>query len=672
MEGGAVRPGDGGARLREVPAPPLPAAPSVSPLTLRDELNLAENVSRDPSFVVDALAPIIGRTLRRSVGRFLRRQLLRLNHILLYTVSLRGWRWRVEARRRGVSFAQVVYEQSLVCDVQEVLLIHKETGLLLAQARREKGAMRDGDMVSGMLTAVQDFVQDSFDVKRGDRLQTIQVGDLTVWIDEGPLAVLAGILHGYPTPELRTTFQGALARIHARLGEALRAFAGDTRPFEAAQPVLASCLNVRVRNPRESLLTSTWLVLVATPLLGLAALWLVAHDQHRWRQYLARLENEPGFIVLQAGRSGLDYQVRGLRDPLAANPVALLQACGLNTNRVASQWLPYQALTPDFIRRRARAILTPPESVLVELKDDVLVLRGRAPRDWIATAPLVARGLAGVAHVDVTDLVDVDNEQMLRWQTCLEELTRQPGLVIIESGRRDGRFYLVGLRDPLAREPWELIKEAGFRTNDVVVSWKPHYAVHDSFMLARATRVLRPPPTVRLSVTGAVLWVSGRASHAWAGEAHVIARNIPGLEQARLDGLVDTDREEFDTLRAGLESRFFRFLAGAPDLWPGEQARVVALVADLKQLRARAARLGETFAVEVRGHTLGTGKDKDDLAVSEAFAERFVETFRAAGGDVREMTVRGLGGAVPTVSGYKDEDRLHNRCVTLKIVPLAE
>ena len=51
-------------------------------------------------------------------------------------------------------------------------------------------------MVSGMLTAIQDFVQYSFDPQSEQALNTIHVGDLTVIIEQGPLAVLAGVVRG--------------------------------------------------------------------------------------------------------------------------------------------------------------------------------------------------------------------------------------------------------------------------------------------------------------------------------------------------------------------------------------------------------------------------------------------------------------------------------------------
>ena len=83
--------------------------------------------------------------------------------------------------------------------MEQVFLIHKETGLLLCQVSAPNAAMQDADMVSGMLTAIQDFVGDSFTTQKGEELETLQVGELSVWIEQGPQAILrrrhSGMLH---------------------------------------------------------------------------------------------------------------------------------------------------------------------------------------------------------------------------------------------------------------------------------------------------------------------------------------------------------------------------------------------------------------------------------------------------------------------------------------------
>jgi len=84
--------------------------------------------------------------------------LLRLNRFFVLNFTADGIRWRFESLRTGKPFKQVVQEHSLMSPVTQVFLIHRRTGLLIKQVRQESCTTHDGDMVSGMLTAIQDFV----------------------------------------------------------------------------------------------------------------------------------------------------------------------------------------------------------------------------------------------------------------------------------------------------------------------------------------------------------------------------------------------------------------------------------------------------------------------------------------------------------------------------------
>jgi len=74
--------------------------------------------------------------------------------------------------------------------------------------------VKDVELVSGMLTAILGLMRQSFGNTRGDHLETMQVGELTVWLHEGAYAVLVGIIQGTPPPELRDVFARQNELIH--------------------------------------------------------------------------------------------------------------------------------------------------------------------------------------------------------------------------------------------------------------------------------------------------------------------------------------------------------------------------------------------------------------------------------------------------------------------------
>ena len=151
--------------------------------------------------------------------------------LLRIASSAQGLKWRLEAWRTGKSFGEVVLLNTLLYRVEQVFLIHRETGLLLQHVVAGTSSIQDADMVSGMLTAIQDFVHDSFSSQQSDTLETLQVGGLTVWIEQGPRAILAGVKRRKRPQELRTTFHETLERIHLEFSRELESFEGDASVF---------------------------------------------------------------------------------------------------------------------------------------------------------------------------------------------------------------------------------------------------------------------------------------------------------------------------------------------------------------------------------------------------------------------------------------------------------
>ena len=310
------------------------------------------SVARDPAMLATALFPIIGEAVRKAVKNALEGLFDSLNQMLDRGLSLESWKWRFEAWRSGRSFGEVALARSLNYRVEQVFLIHRETGLLLGHEAFHEGVVQDADLMSGMLTAIQEFVRDSFGPRKSDELEVMQVGDFKLWLQHGPLALLAAVVSGQPPPELRQSLSTELETIHRDFGPALQSYTGDVSTMAGVEVNLRRCLRgaekARVKK-------SYWKVMVAASLVVLAVAVLVAwrvRDNRRWERYVVRLDREPGIVVIGAERHWSDYSVHGLRDPLAPDPVLLLAGFGLPAQKVSESWEPYLSLDPHFAGMR--------------------------------------------------------------------------------------------------------------------------------------------------------------------------------------------------------------------------------------------------------------------------------------------------------------------------------
>lgn len=311
------------------------------------------SVSRDPKMLAQVLFPIVGSAVRKSVAHAFRGMVESLNHTLERSFSLEALTWRLEALRTGKPFGEIVLTRSLRYRVEQVFLIHRENGLLLQYVCRPGQAAQESDLVAAMLTAVQDFVRDSFAEAGGQELETVELGEFNLWIAHGPAALLAAVVSGSPPPELRDRLQQTLEEIHQEFAPVLAAYDGNTEALSGARPRLEACLlGKQPQTPaRRSQLRAVVALVLLLLLLGTGTFfWL--RERYRWNTLVERLRSEPGIILAGADNSWSGYRLAGLRDPLSVDPERLIGESGLDPARFITRWEPYVSLAPEFTTQR--------------------------------------------------------------------------------------------------------------------------------------------------------------------------------------------------------------------------------------------------------------------------------------------------------------------------------
>src|SRR6202050_5328419 len=325
---------------------------------------LRESVRHDPHPLADALFPVMGPAIRKSISEALRGMLESFNQALEHSLSPRGIKWRIEALRTGKPYAEIVLMHSLLFRVEQVFLIHRHTGLVLSHVVAPQVAIQDASMVAGMLSAIQQFVRDSFDSKNEESLDSLNVGELEVWIEEGPDAVIAAVIRGHAPADYRLAMKEALEEIQQRYSSGLANFKGDAAPFHAADELLSRLLAtqhrepVAAKNPRAALATLAVLGILVLGWIGYSTylLW-------EWSRFLNAVRGQPGIVVISYDKQGGRYHIRGFKDPLAPDPNALLSHAGLDPNNAEFDLAPYYSLDDALVVQRARQLLHPPEGV---------------------------------------------------------------------------------------------------------------------------------------------------------------------------------------------------------------------------------------------------------------------------------------------------------------------
>lgn len=348
------------------------------------ERAFSESVQRNPQQLADAIYPTLGPAIRKAIAEAISAMVASINRAMQLGLSPQGLRWRFEAWRKGVPFGQLVLQRTLVYRVEQAYLIHSETGLLLTHVAAPDLAAPDADVISGMLTAIRDFVGDSFESRAAGGLRAFTVGDVTMLVEPGPRAMLAVTVRGEHPPSLVTRLQTTLELIHLRFARELAAFTGDNAPFEAARPLLGECLETvldeRGRGRTGAVPRIAWGIAAAV-LLVLTVLHF--REERAWRRARTAVAAEPGWVTLHASRFLRSWRFDGLRDPAARTPAEVLAAAGFDTTRVHSTWRSFRSADPDVLLTRAREVLSPPPTISMDVVGGALVLAGTAPTTWL-------------------------------------------------------------------------------------------------------------------------------------------------------------------------------------------------------------------------------------------------------------------------------------------------
>ncbi|MBF2066378.1 MAG: OmpA family protein [Calothrix sp. C42_A2020_038] len=435
------------------------------------EQAIESSVKKDLNILSNTIFPIIAPATRRAISTALKEMIQSLNQTLEHSLSPQSFKWRLEAQQTGKSFAEVVLLRTLIYRVEQVFLIHKHTGLVLNHVVAPQVAVQDPDLVSAMLTAIQDFVKDSFNVHKDDTLQTLQFGELIIWIEEGPFSVIAGIIRGNAPQELRLVFQEAVEKIHLRLDRELRTFKGETKPFTQSTPYLENCLEARYEIPAQKNYTYAY-ALIGLIALGFGVLgFLTIREHQRWNTVIENLSSQPGIAITKAEKlKGGRYIINGMRDPLAIDPNIILLQHDIKLENVSSKWKPYLSLEPELVVERAQKLLKAPTSVSLSfVTDGTLIVNGSAPRQWIEEARRSWRLIPGVTQYQENNLTDLDIDQLNTYRKALEQT-----VLLFENGSTDLLTSETVKLQKLASEVQRLLEAAKYLGKGVKIQITGH------------------------------------------------------------------------------------------------------------------------------------------------------------------------------------------------------
>jgi hypothetical protein len=180
---------------------------------------IEQKIQSSQTEIMNMLSPIIG----QMVANYVRYQFQILKDNIadqLQLVASRGIWWHLRNRVLGLSDADLVLSASHKSVLEEIFIIERDSGLLMASAALHP--TMDRDVVAGMLTAIKAFVEDAFGRKM-EELEMVQYGTYCIIIQNFHSYYVAIALKGTVSTKEKEA-----------LREAIRTFVMDTPDLQNA------------------------------------------------------------------------------------------------------------------------------------------------------------------------------------------------------------------------------------------------------------------------------------------------------------------------------------------------------------------------------------------------------------------------------------------------------
>ena len=346
------------------------------------EESVAHSVSHHSDKLVTSLYPLMGSLIRKSVAAFLTDFMEKTNQLIENSFTFKGLKWRFQAWQSGVSFAQYVAAQTFVYRVEHVFLIHRETGLLLNSINLNSHTANDADLISSMLTAINDFVGDSFSINEDgakEQLQTVSTDTFNLLIKPGPSAAVVAAVIGNPPQKLSNQLQLTLENIHSLYGSELSQFSGDNGVFDNAENLLQDCLLSKQKSSTSNKKKTPWFawLLVIVFIIFAAERIVNWWGNTQLSEKIMELENQPGVVIKHLDIiDNNTIKLNVLRDPEAISIREWFAENQISIENIDITEHSIKSLDVEILKARANRILLAYPKIKAHWQEDTLTLSG--------------------------------------------------------------------------------------------------------------------------------------------------------------------------------------------------------------------------------------------------------------------------------------------------------
>jgi len=195
--------------------------------------SIAKEIENNKDSMIDSLYPIMGGMISKYVSQAIKEMMQNINAKIEDGLSMDKYKRKLKSKMTGVSESELLVQESNLASISSLMLIQKESGLLIAEAQISKNEVYDPHMVASMASAIRDFINDWIQQNSShDEVQILTYGEATLYIESAGSVYMIAFLNKEPEPELRGKINYFFASLVKEYSPFFRSFEGDDSDVE--------------------------------------------------------------------------------------------------------------------------------------------------------------------------------------------------------------------------------------------------------------------------------------------------------------------------------------------------------------------------------------------------------------------------------------------------------
>jgi len=215
---------------------------------------ISKEIADNKDTMIDALYPIMGGMISKYVTQAIKEMMETINNKIEDGLSFDKYKRKIKSKVTGVSETELLMEESSDATISSMFVIHKESGILIAEAHLEDKEIDDAHMVASMASAIKDFINDW--IKNNDtdsEIQLLSYGNATLYIESAGSVYIIAFLDSEPDYEQRTEINTFFASVIKKYASFFQKFDGDDSADEIVNLALKMEDYLYAQKPRTQI-----------------------------------------------------------------------------------------------------------------------------------------------------------------------------------------------------------------------------------------------------------------------------------------------------------------------------------------------------------------------------------------------------------------------------------